>query len=120
MDLMLGLDVGTTATECLMLDPEGHVVASASSNSGLLEPREGWVEQQDPEELWRAVVDVCRSRTASLTPYLPHGHGDAAHAFGMTCARDDVRCRCAGVRWPRLGLVFGSLGGKALDDFGVA
>jgi xylulokinase len=59
MDLLLGLDVGTTATKALLMNVEGEVIASASYGYGLITPREDWVEQ-DPEELWRGVVAVCR------------------------------------------------------------
>ena len=49
MDLLLGLDVGTTATKALLMNVEGEVIASASYGYGLITPREDWVEQ-DPED----------------------------------------------------------------------
>ena len=58
-DLFLGLDVGTTATKALVVDSHGREVATASYGYGLSTPRDGWVEQ-DPEDLWRAVVATCR------------------------------------------------------------
>jgi xylulokinase len=66
MDLLLGLDVGTTATKACVYDLEGRVVAAASANyeSGLRTPQEGWIEQ-DPEELWRAVVQATRAAAAA-------------------------------------------------------
>jgi sugar (pentulose or hexulose) kinase len=59
-ELLLGLDVGTTATKALLLDRSGDEVASASCGYGLITPQDGWVEQE-PEELWRGVVTACRS-----------------------------------------------------------
>ena len=67
MDLLLGLDVGTTATKALLLNVEGEAVASASYSYGLITPREDWVEQ-DPEELWRAVVATCRKVLERVSP----------------------------------------------------
>jgi xylulokinase len=67
MDLVLGLDVGTTATKASLFDLEGNVVASASALYDLVMPRPGWVEQ-DPEELWRAVVETCRTVAGRLGP----------------------------------------------------
>jgi xylulokinase len=67
MDLLLGLDVGTTATKALAFDLDGNVVASASHGYGLLTPRSGWVEQS-PEDLWRAVVETSRAVSAQLNP----------------------------------------------------
>jgi sugar (pentulose or hexulose) kinase len=60
MDLLLGLDVGTTATKALLLNMDGEVVGSASHSYGLITPREDWVEQ-DPEDLWSGVVAVCQA-----------------------------------------------------------
>jgi xylulokinase len=65
--MLLGLDVGTTATKALLFDPEGNVRASARASYGLITPQPGWVEQ-DPEELWRAVVTVLRSIVSQLQP----------------------------------------------------
>ncbi|NLE44981.1 MAG: hypothetical protein GX620_09700 [Chloroflexi bacterium] len=67
MDLLLGLDVGTTATKALLFDLCGHVVASASYQYGLITPHEGWVEQ-DPEDLWRGVVETTRAVARDLRP----------------------------------------------------
>ena len=67
MDLLLGLDVGTTATKALLFDLSGEVVASASHAYGLLTPHEGWVEQ-DPDDLWRGVVATCRALRDALGP----------------------------------------------------
>lgn len=67
MDLLLGLDVGTTATKALAFDPTGKVVASASQPYTLITPQEGWVEQ-DPEALWGAVVSALHALSANLSP----------------------------------------------------
>ena len=58
-DLLIGLDVGTTATKALLFDLEGRVLAAAGRGYGLITPRPGWVEQ-DPEEIWAAVVETLR------------------------------------------------------------
>ena len=67
LSVLLGLDVGTTATKALLFDLEGNVRASASASYGLISPQAGWVEQ-DPEALWRAVVAVLRSIVSQLQP----------------------------------------------------
>ncbi len=67
MDLLLGLDVGTTATKALLFDLGGRVVASATHAYGLITPRQGWVEQ-DPEDLWRGVVTTCRAVVGQVDP----------------------------------------------------
>ena len=59
-ELLLGLDVGTTATKATLFDLQGKLVASASHGYRLNTPKSGWVEQ-DPEALWRGVVETIRS-----------------------------------------------------------
>ncbi|MBM4432159.1 MAG: hypothetical protein FJ026_17695, partial [Chloroflexi bacterium] len=64
-NLLLGLDVGTTAVKSLVFNTEGHIVASATYDLDLFTPREGWVEQ-DPEQLWKGVVATTRSVMAQI------------------------------------------------------
>ena len=66
-DILIGLDVGTTATKAVAFDLAGVARAEASSGYGLLTPGQGWVEQ-DPEALWRAVVEVLRAVAGQLGP----------------------------------------------------
>lgn len=54
MPLVLGIDVGTSATKALLVDADGRVVAEASADHQLSHPRPGWSEQ-DPEMWWQAV-----------------------------------------------------------------
>jgi xylulokinase len=57
--LLLGLDVGTTATKAATFDLCGATVAAATRPYGLNTPKPGWVEQ-DALELWQAVVSAIR------------------------------------------------------------
>jgi xylulokinase len=50
----LGIDVGTGGTRALVMNSQGAVVASASSeHENFASPRPGWAEQ-DPRDWWRA------------------------------------------------------------------
>ena len=50
----LGIDVGTGGTRALIMDKQGHVVASASAeHQHFASPRPGWAEQ-DPRDWWQA------------------------------------------------------------------
>jgi len=49
--LLLGFDIGTTATKGLVLDPQRGVLAAGSAAVTLHTPRAGWAEE-DPEEWW--------------------------------------------------------------------
>lgn len=76
--LLLGIDIGTTATKAILADPEGRVLAEASATTRLSSPRPGWAEE-DPEEWWRNVCD--------LVPRLlkdTRASGDAVAAVGVS------------------------------------
>jgi xylulokinase len=59
VSLLLGVDVGTSATKAVLLDPERGVVAQAERPAELRSPRPGWAEE-DPEEWWANVCSLCR------------------------------------------------------------
>ncbi len=71
MDFMikgiLGIDVGTTSTKMVLFDLEGRELGRASSSPySNHTPFPGWVEQ-DPEELWQAVLTVIKTLISSLS-----------------------------------------------------
>ena len=60
MDALIGVDVGTTSTKAVLFDYQGQELARAiSSPYHNQSPQPGWVEQ-DPEEVWQAVLSVLR------------------------------------------------------------
>jgi len=57
---LLGLDVGTTTTKAILFDLDGNELTRASSDPYRNQsPQAGWVEQ-DPEEIWQAVLFTIR------------------------------------------------------------
>jgi len=56
-DTILGLDIGTTATKAVLFDLAGRELVKAEQNYPLSTPQPGWAEQ-DPEQVWQAVVSV--------------------------------------------------------------
>jgi xylulokinase len=59
-DALLGIDVGTTSTKAVLFDFDGRELARASSQPYRnYTPAPGWVEQ-DPEELWNALLTSIR------------------------------------------------------------
>ena len=45
MALLLGTDIGTLGTKSVLVDDEGHILATAFEEYGVLTPRQGWAEQ---------------------------------------------------------------------------
>jgi xylulokinase len=61
MKLFLGIDVGTGGTRAVVIDEEGHVVASATSEHvPFTSPQTGWAEQE-PTDWWRATTEAVRN-----------------------------------------------------------
>ena len=59
MEALLGINVGTTGTTCLIMDARGQVLGRGYMQYGLQTPGPDQVEQ-DPDEWWKAVSATCR------------------------------------------------------------
>jgi xylulokinase len=58
---LLGIDVGTGGTRAVVVDEQGHVVASATDeHAPFASPQTGWAEQ-DPDDWWRACIGAVRA-----------------------------------------------------------
>ena len=55
MNYLIGFDIGTTSTRCILIDVLGKLIASATKEYPLDTPRPGWAEQ-DPGHWWEASV----------------------------------------------------------------
>jgi xylulokinase len=65
MALLLGLDIGTTSTIGTVIDDQGATLAVESRPVTLHSDRASWAEE-DPEEWWRNVGDICRVLVANV------------------------------------------------------
>src|SRR3990170_5010287 len=53
---LLGIDVGTSGTKLVLIDPAGAILGEASEPAGLASPHPGWAEA-DADGWW---ANVCR------------------------------------------------------------
>ena len=69
MSVFLGIDIGTSGTKTLAIDPEGRILASALETYPLYHPKPLWSEQ-DPDDWWKATIGSVRRvvKTARLKP----------------------------------------------------
>jgi xylulokinase len=67
MTLLLGLDIGTTATKGLLLDSQRGVVASAERPMQLHSPHPGWAEE-DPASWWTNACEIARELSSYGLP----------------------------------------------------
>jgi xylulokinase len=76
--LFLGIDVSTTGAKALLIDPEGRVVATASTPLTLQTPKPLWSEQ-DPHEWWKGTAASVRKALADAG-----ASGEEVAAVGLT------------------------------------
>lgn len=83
MGLLLGVDIGTSATKTLLCNAKGRVLATASAEYPVHAPKPGWSEQ-DPNDWWRAVIrgigEVCKK--ARVNPAKVTGVGLSGQMHG--------------------------------------
>ena len=60
MELLLGIDLGTSGTKTVLFDRLGNAIASHTVEYPLYQPRNGWAEQ-DPHDWWRAVQETVQA-----------------------------------------------------------
>lgn len=59
MSAYLGIDIGTSGTKTLVIDPNGKILAEATSPYPSYHPKPLWSEQ-DPDDWWEATVKTIR------------------------------------------------------------
>jgi xylulokinase len=67
-DVLIGLDVGTTATKAQAFGSDGRILATASCGYGLITPQPGWVEQS-PDDLVHAAAEALRRVLGQMAPH---------------------------------------------------
>jgi sugar (pentulose or hexulose) kinase len=91
VDLLIGLDVGTSAVKGVLVSAEGLKLASARRATRLLRPASGWVEL-DPEEHYRSVCELLRELGSHAPP------GARVRALAMAAASGNALLTDAGGR----------------------
>ncbi len=59
MDYLIGFDIGTTSTRCILIDREGRLITSATKEYPMATPKPGWAEQ-DPADWWGGTLATTR------------------------------------------------------------
>lgn len=59
MDILLGIDAGTSNIKAVLATPDGRVLATAQAAYSTHHPKPGWAEQS-PEDWWHGLVGVVK------------------------------------------------------------
>ena len=83
MSYYLGVDIGTSSTKTILINPAGKILAEASSAYPLYHPKPLWSEQ-DPEDWWTAVCKTVKSvvRKSKIKPAAVAGIGLSGQMHG--------------------------------------
>ncbi len=57
MKYLIGIDIGTSGTKSVLFDTNGKVISSATVEYPLIQPQNGWAEQ-NPDTWWQATVST--------------------------------------------------------------
>lgn len=78
MDVVLGIDVGTSGTKTVAVSANGAVLGSATVGYEMHVPQAGWAEQ-NPEDWWRATHESVRQVMEGLA-----GNGMSVNVAGIS------------------------------------
>src|SRR5699024_8554989 len=65
MKYIIGLDIGTSSTKAVAVDLHGKIIAKNQMGYPILNPQPSYFEQ-DPEEIWKAVLQTIAFVTKSM------------------------------------------------------
>ena len=99
MNVILGIDVGTSGTKVLAMDEHCHVVSSNVTEYPLYTPQLGWT-QQEPSDWWNAVCQGLKTLTAELPSDCKIvGVGLSGQMHGMVALDKDYQVVRPAILW---------------------
>ncbi len=101
MGYLLGIDVGTTGTRAILVDPAtGDVVAGATEEYPLYTPQPQWAEQ-DPADWWRATCGAVKAALAraGIHPEDVQGVGLSGQMHGVVLLDKDDQVLRSSIIW---------------------
>jgi len=100
MDLLLGIDIGTSGTKSVLVDAKGHILGIAYRTYAFDTPHVGWAEQ-DPEVWWRATVETVQDVLGSIrvAPDRIRGVGFSGQMHSLVPLDEDRRPIRPAILW---------------------
>jgi xylulokinase len=99
-DAVLGIDVGTQSSKCVILDSTGKLCGVGQARYGVLTPRPHWVEQE-PETWWDAAVSAVREalQQARIAPEQVRGIGVTGQMHGVVLLNRGLEALHPAIIW---------------------
>lgn len=97
-NLLLGIDIGTSACKAAVFDPSGKVIAQTNQSYQIFYPKSGWVEQ-DPEEWWEAICTAIQTILKEVSAQDIVGIGIDGQSWSAIPVDEDGNCLCRTPIW---------------------
>ncbi len=98
MDLILGIDIGTTNCKAILFTLDGQLVAAGSAPTPTYHPRPEWTEH-DPEQLWQTVAGTIRQAMQGQNPACVRGLSITSVGESGTLIDANGRALCPMIAW---------------------
>lgn len=100
MTLFLGIDLGTSAVKCILVDEAGAVKASSSVEYPMAQPHPGWAEQ-DPEDWWEGTKSCIQKllRTEGVEAASIKGIGLSGQMHGSVFLDEELKVIRPALLW---------------------
>ncbi|MEM3406914.1 MAG: xylulokinase [Nitrososphaerota archaeon] len=82
-DILLGIDIGTTAIRAFAFNTEGKIVGQSKIEINIYHPKPNWAEQ-DPEELYNATIKAINTLTRDVKKHVK-AIGFCGQLHGLCC-----------------------------------
>ncbi|MDB5260960.1 MAG: carbohydrate kinase [Adhaeribacter sp.] len=87
MQVIIGIDIGTTSSRAIAFDLQGKVISSAYQGYPILNPQPTYSEQ-DPEEVFRAVIVTLQKSISAIHPATLAGIGFSSAMHSLIAVDD--------------------------------
>jgi xylulokinase len=100
MKYLLGIDIGTSGTKTVLFDLSFNIIASATGEYPMYQPKNGWAEQ-DPSDWWNATVSTINSvlQKSGANPSEIGGIGFSGQMHGLVMLDKDNQVLRNSIIW---------------------
>ena len=92
MQYLIGVDIGTSATKTILMDEKGAILSQASKAYPMIQPKNGWAEQQ-PDNWLEATIETIRTvvQKAGIEGRFVKGIGLSGQMHGLVMLDEQDR-----------------------------